>query len=74
MFAVKAIYDGNMLNFAEPIPVKEKYETIVTFTHPVKKSQKGLLKYAGTWDDEDVKMALEMMKERENFTGKNPEA
>jgi hypothetical protein len=73
MFAVKAIYDGNTLNFAEPIPVTEKYETIVTFTHPVKKSRNDLLKYAGTWDDEDVEIALEMMKERESFTQERPE-
>jgi hypothetical protein len=73
MFAVKAIYEENTLNFAEPILVKGKYETIVTFIHPLKKSQKGLLKYAGTWDDEDVEMALEMMKERENFAGGNTE-
>jgi len=31
MFAVKGVYDGNSVIVDEPIPVKEKYEVIVTF-------------------------------------------
>jgi hypothetical protein len=73
MYALRAVCDGNVFNLEQAIPIKEKYETIVTFTRPVKKSQKGLLKYAGTWDNDDVEMALEMMKERENFAGENVE-
>jgi len=31
MFAVKGVYDGNSVIVEEPIPVKERYEVIVTF-------------------------------------------
>ena len=31
MFAVKGVYDGNSVIVDEPIPVKERYEVIVTF-------------------------------------------
>jgi hypothetical protein len=31
MFAVKGVYDGNSVIADEPVPVKERYEVIVTF-------------------------------------------
>jgi predicted DNA-binding antitoxin AbrB/MazE fold protein len=67
MYAVKAIYDGNLFRLEEPVPVKEKYEVVITFTKPVKKSQENILKYFNTWDEEDVKCIENIVNERENF-------
>ncbi len=33
MFAVKGVYDGNSVLVDEPIPMKERYEVIVTFVN-----------------------------------------
>ena len=54
MFAVKAIYDESKFVLDEPIPVKGKYEVLITFTNPVKKDQGKLLEYAGMFDTDDV--------------------
>jgi len=35
MFAVKGVYDGNSVIVDEPIPVKERYDVIVTFIESV---------------------------------------
>jgi hypothetical protein len=35
MFAVKGFYDGETITLKELIPVKEKYEVIITFLNPV---------------------------------------
>ncbi|MDR1107531.1 MAG: DUF104 domain-containing protein, partial [Spirochaetaceae bacterium] len=53
MYAIKAIYDGGYFRPEEPVPVKEKYEVIITFTKPINTSQEEILKYFNTWDDED---------------------
>jgi predicted DNA-binding antitoxin AbrB/MazE fold protein len=68
MYAIKAIYDGGHFKPMEPIPVKEKYEVIITFTKPINTSQEEILKYFNTWDDEDVKMMDEIIEERANFS------
>jgi hypothetical protein len=69
MYAVKAIYDGSLFRLEEPVPVKEKYEVVITFTKPVKKSQENIIKYFNTWDEEDVKCIEDIVKERENVQG-----
>ena len=35
MFAVKGVYDGSSVIVKEPIPVREKYEVIVTFVESI---------------------------------------
>ncbi len=35
MFAVKGFYDGNSVVVEEPIPVKERYNVIVTFVSSI---------------------------------------
>jgi hypothetical protein len=68
MYAVKAVYDGNNFKLDEPVPVKGKYEVIITFTKPIEKTQEKILQYFNTWDEEDVKCMAEIIKERENFS------
>ncbi|GMO41611.1 MAG: hypothetical protein Pg6C_02580 [Treponemataceae bacterium] len=36
MYAAKAIYDGDLFRLEDPVPVKEKYEAVITFTKPIK--------------------------------------
>jgi hypothetical protein len=68
MYAVKAIYDGNNFKFEEPLPIKENYEVIITFTKPLKKTQEDILKYFNTWDKDDVDCINEIIREREKFS------
>jgi len=72
MHAVKAIYDGHDFKLDEPVPIKGKYEVIITFTQPigeeVENDQEKILEFFGTWDDEDVSCMAEIIKERENFS------
>ncbi|MCL1833385.1 MAG: antitoxin VapB family protein [Leptospirales bacterium] len=68
MYTVKAIYDGHNFKAVDPIPVKGKYEVIITFTKPVENDQEKILQFFGTWDDEDVNCMAEIIKERENFS------
>ena len=66
MFAVKAIFDGNNFKFEEPLPVKENYEVVITFTNPIKRNQNDILQYFNIWDKDDVDCIFEIIKEREN--------
>jgi predicted DNA-binding antitoxin AbrB/MazE fold protein len=71
MQAIKAIFDGNYFKPSEPIPVKGKYEVIITFTNSIdtkEKKRQRILKYFGTWDDEDIKTINEIVEERTNFS------
>jgi predicted DNA-binding antitoxin AbrB/MazE fold protein len=68
MYAIKAIYDGNHFKPAEPVPVKGKYEVVITFTKPLNTSQEEILKYFNTWDDDDIKNMEEIVAERANFS------
>ena len=71
MYAIKAIYDGKDFKLKEPVPVKEKYEVVITFVNPIEKKDvrhQHFLKYFGTWDNEDVETINEIVKERENFS------
>ena len=68
MFAVKAIFDGNNFKFEEPLPIKENYEVVITFTNPIKRTQENILRYFNTWDKDDVECISEIIKERKNFS------
>ena len=67
MYAIKGIYDGNCFRLEQPIPVKEEFKVVITFTDPIKSSQESILDYCGVWDDSDVKSVGEVIAERENF-------
>ena len=71
MKTINAIYDG--INFipTELIPVKGKYEVIITFTKPINddnSKKQRILKHFGTWNDEDVDTIKEIIEERVNFS------
>jgi predicted DNA-binding antitoxin AbrB/MazE fold protein len=71
MQTISAIYDGNFFKPMEPIPVEGKYEVLITFTKPIdtkSTKRKKILKYFGTWDDEDVKVINQIVEERKNFS------
>jgi predicted DNA-binding antitoxin AbrB/MazE fold protein len=71
MQTINAIFDGNIFKPIEPIPVKGKYEVLITFTKPIDtKSTKRqrILKHFGTWDDEDIKTISQIVEERINFS------
>jgi predicted DNA-binding antitoxin AbrB/MazE fold protein len=73
MYAIKAIYDGNCFKLEQPIPVKEVYQVVITFTEPIRQSQDGILDYCNIFDKEDVDCIAEIMKERELFSLERPE-
>jgi len=68
MFAVKAIYDGNNFKIKDPLPIKENYEVIITFTNPIEKNKESILQYFNTWDEDDVDCIAEMIKNRKHFS------
>jgi hypothetical protein len=35
MYAIKGIYDGQKVKFDDPVPVKEKYDVLITFLKPI---------------------------------------
>jgi len=75
MEAINAIFDGSGFVPVEPIPVKGKYEVIITFTKPVdakdSKCQR-ILRHFGTWDDGDVETIRQVVEERSNFSASRP--
>ena len=71
MQAIKAIFDGNYFKPTEPIPVKGKYEVLITFTKSIDtkdKKRQRILKHFGTWNDEDIKTINEIVEERKYFS------
>lgn len=71
MQAISAIFDGNSFTPKEPIPVKGKYEVVITFTKSLDTKdtkRERLLEHFGTWNDDDVKTAQEIVDERANFS------
>ena len=68
MYAVRAIYEGNYFKLEEPIPIKERYEVVITFTRPVKQTQEDILQFFNIWDEEDINCISEIIKERDNFS------
>jgi hypothetical protein len=69
MYAINAIYDGTKILTEEPITVKGRYEIVIAFTKPLdNQNANEILKYSGTWDDEDLNSALSVVNERKNFS------
>jgi hypothetical protein len=71
MQTINAIFDGNYFKPIEPIPVKGQYEALITFTKPIdtkNERRQRILKYFGSWDDDDVKIINEIVEERANFS------
>jgi hypothetical protein len=71
MQAINAIFDGNHFKPIEPIPVKGKYEVIITFTKPIDSKhlrRDRILEHFGTWNDEDIETINEVIQERVNFS------
>jgi hypothetical protein len=71
MQAINAVFDGNYFKPLGPIPVKGKYEVVITFTKPIdtkETKRQRILKHFGTWDDEDIKTINEIIGERANFS------
>ncbi|MDR1741031.1 MAG: hypothetical protein LBR38_04195 [Synergistaceae bacterium] len=65
MYAVKGTYDGSAFHVKDRIPVKGEYEVIITFVRPAPgNSQREILKYAGIFDQEDVRIMERIMAER----------
>ena len=67
MYAIKGIYDGNCFRLEQPIPVKEEYKVVITFTDPVQKRQENILDYFGVWDNSDAESINEVIAERKHF-------
>jgi predicted DNA-binding antitoxin AbrB/MazE fold protein len=68
MYAINAVYDGNLFKPQEPVPVNGKYEVVITFTKPINEAKNNILKYFGTWDNDDVKAIDGVINERGNFS------
>ena len=71
MQAISAIFDGNNFRPIDPIPVKGKYEVVITFTKSIdtkEKKKQRILKHFGTWDNEDIKIIDEIVQERSKFS------
>jgi predicted DNA-binding antitoxin AbrB/MazE fold protein len=71
MQAINAVFDGNHFKPLEPIPVKGKYEVVITFTKQIDTKatrRQRILKHFGTWDNEDVKVINEIVEERAYFS------
>ncbi|MCL2765173.1 MAG: DUF104 domain-containing protein [Treponema sp.] len=71
MQAINAIFDGNNFKPVEPIPVREKYEVVITFTKPINNidtKRQRILKHFGTWDDDDINTINQIIEERANFS------
>jgi hypothetical protein len=71
MQAINVIFDGNYFKPIEPIPVKGKYEVVITFTKSLDtkdKKRQRLLKHFGTWNNDDIKMIDEIIEERTSFS------
>ncbi|MDR2965157.1 MAG: DUF104 domain-containing protein [Treponema sp.] len=71
MQAINAVFDGNHFKPLEAIPIKGKYEVIITFTKPIDtkySKRQRILEHFGTWNDEDVETINEIIQERANFS------
>ena len=73
MYAVRAIYEGNHFKLERPVPVKGKYEVMITFTWPLQQTQEDILPFFNIWDEEDIHCMTEIIKERANFSLGRPE-
>lgn len=71
MQAINAIFDGSSFKPIEPIPVKGKYEVVITFTKSLEtkdSKRRRILKHFGTWNNDDVETIHEIVEERTNFS------
>ena len=68
MYSINAVFDGSLFTPKEPIPVEGKYEVVITFIKPIETKKQRILKYFGTWDDDDVKVIDKIIEERVNFS------
>ncbi len=71
MQAINAIFDGNYFKPIDPIPVKGKYEVVITFTKPLDakdEKRQRILKHFGTWNNDDVTTLNKIIEERTNFS------
>ena len=71
MQAINAIFDGNNFRPIDPIPIKGKYEVVITFTKSIdtkEKKRQRILKHFGTWDNEDIKIIDEIVQDRAKFS------
>jgi len=71
MEAINAIFDGTCFSPIEPIPVRGKYEVVITFTKPIgtnEAKRQRLLEHFGTWNSEDVETVNQIIAERANFS------
>jgi hypothetical protein len=71
MQAINAIFDGSYFKPIDPIPVKGKYEVVITFTKSLDTKdtkRQRILKHFGTWNNEDIQTIHEIIDERANFS------
>jgi len=65
---IHAIYDGNTIQFLEPVPVKGKYEVTISFNRPIvddkEERKQKILKLVSTWDANKVKTMEEIVEAR----------
>jgi hypothetical protein len=62
MYAIKGIYDEGVIRFDAPVPVKEKYDVLITFLNPVNLNDQSKKEFGekladffelyGAWEDE----------------------
>ena len=66
MYSINAEFDGTNITLKEPVPVNMPYEAIVTFTSPKASShlKDSILDFAGIFDNEDVAIIEEIIRER----------
>ena len=67
MEAINAIFDGNNFKPIEPIPVKGRYEVVITFTKPINSKdtkRQRILRHFGTWDNNDIETINKIVEER----------
>jgi len=68
MYAIKAIYDGTNFKPMQPIPVKEDYEVVITFTEPLSRKQRDVMEFFNNWNGEELLDMKAIMDERQNFS------
>ena len=75
MEAINAIFDGSGFVPMGPIPVKGRYEVVITFTKPADaeySKRQRMLEHFGAWDDDDVEAMCQIVEERANFSAGRP--
>jgi len=73
MFAIKAVFDGTCFRLSQPLPVKEKYEVVITFIEPIKEDQSKLLDYFNCLNGENALDLDAIMNERMDFSSGRPD-